>query len=371
MFAENQDLRDLKKPNEIVKCISQETYGKAPLNLVSFFNSLPQNNFTDFLKISSVPRLFHLATQLFEQKNNPVPLFAKGLTQYLSELKSIVNSDISKHFLFSSEDNKITEMKNELAEHTGTHYGNLFRNFSVESYFGETRRLLEERLTRNNIDLSNISNWSILDQGCGGGRYTVAWSLLGAKSCTGVDISEIGIEDANARVKFSNIQNVHFQLANVLNIPLPDDSYDVVFSNGVLHHTNNWEKGIEEQLRLLKPGGLGWLYLIEDPGGIFWDKIEILRAITKNVNKNYAIKVMELLNIPSNRIFYMLDHVMVPVNTRMSGEELESVLLKHGAKNIKRLTRGTGFDRVEQIFHRVPFAFEKFGIGENRYIFSK
>jgi hypothetical protein len=121
----------------------------------------------------------------------------------------------------------------------------------------------------------------------------------------------------------------------------------------------------------MKKGGWGWQYLIEAPGGIFWDKIEILRAIMKNVNKEFAQKILKSLCIPNNRVFYMLDHVMVPINTRITTSELEEELKKNGAINIKRLTRGTDFDRVEAIFNNIPFANEKFGIGEHRYIFNK
>ncbi len=62
---------------------------------------------------------------------------------------------------------------------------------------------------------------------------------------------------------------------------------------------------------------------------------------------------------------------MVPINSRITPDELYSELEKNGAKEIKRLERGTDFDRVEYIFRKIPYAVEKFGVGENRYIFTK
>ena len=79
----------------------------------------------------------------------------------------------------------------------------------------------------------------------------------------------------------------------------------------------------------------------------------------KNANKEFAGTIMKSLGIPNNKVFYMLDHVMVPINTRVSDEELVNELTKNGAINIQRLNRGTNFDRVEAINKKVPFAKEK------------
>ena len=67
----------------------------------------------------------------------------------------------------------------------------------------------------------------------------------------------------------------------------------------------------------------------------------------------------------------MLDHVMVPINTRLTPNQIEQELKRHGATSIERLSRGAKFDRVEYIHQKVPYAKDKFGIGENRYIFRK
>jgi hypothetical protein len=78
-----------------------------------------------------------------------------------------------------------------------------------------------------------------------------------------------------------------------------------------------------------------------------------------------------MLGIPANRIFYMLDHVLVPVNIRLTPEEIEGCLADAGAVDIRRLTRGADFDRIERIHQKEPYADLKYGVGENRYVFSK
>jgi hypothetical protein len=62
---------------------------------------------------------------------------------------------------------------------------------------------------------------------------------------------------------------------------------------------------------------------------------------------------------------------MVPINVRLNSAEIEQCLTDAGAVKVRRLARGTDFDRVESIYQRVPWAKLKYGIGENRYVFSK
>lgn len=258
-----------------------------------------------------------------------------------------------------------------VAQVTGEHYGQLFRAFSKTSYWEEPARLLRERLERNGIEAAAWQGRRVLDAGCGGGRYTVAWHLLGAGSATGLDISETGLTDARARVADAEVANVNFDQGSVLQLPYEDNAFEIVFSNGVLHHTTDWKTGVAELVRVLAPGGLGWLYLIGEPGGFFWDIIEVLRVVTQNVDRQIARDALSLIGMPKNRIFYMLDHVMVPINVRLTPEEIEACLRASGATAIRRFERGADFDRVEQIYQERPFARDMYGAGENRHVFSK
>jgi ubiquinone/menaquinone biosynthesis C-methylase UbiE len=254
---------------------------------------------------------------------------------------------------------------------TGDHYGRLFREFSSTSYWEEPTRLLSLRLTRNAVNFDRLNEMEVLDAGCGGGRYTVAWRLLGTKRAVGVDVSTIGVEDARRRAVEAGIDGVGFEEGSVLELPFRDDSFDIVFSNGVLHHTVDWKAGVAELLRVLRKGGFGWLYLIEKPGGLFWDSIEILRVIMKDEKRHVARWALQALGIPANRIFYMLDHVLVPINIRSTPQEVEDCLIDAGATSIRRLTRGADFDRIERIYQNDSYADLKYGVGENRYVFSK
>lgn len=372
MITENTDIRNTDSINEIVDCIENNVYGEAPLQLISFYKSLPNDQFNNYLRILAVPYLFHAFENNIKSDENPREWFNGTLLKLKSLIEDLLISNSFINLMNGCMEDQINEnFEDEVKIHTGQHYGNLFKDFNNHSYFNEAKELLKTRLERNNIVIPNLSNLRLLDQGCGGGRYTAAWRLLGVQEAVGLDFSEIALTDAKNRVDSIDLKNISFVQGSVLEMPFEDGLFDIVYSNGVLHHTEDWRKGIQEQLRVMKKGGWGWLYLIENPGGIFWDKIEILRAIMKNVNKEYAQKLLKSIGIPNNRVFYMLDHVMVPINTRIKPEELENEISKNGGVNIKRLNRGTNFDRIENIYKNIPYAVEKFGVGENRYIFNK
>lgn len=254
---------------------------------------------------------------------------------------------------------------------TGDHYGHLFRTFDAKSYWKQTPSLLRDRFERNGIDIARLRGKSALDAGCGGGRYTFALRSLGASPVLGFDVSPLNVKTGCERAHEAGITDVDFQEGNVLDLPFEDGRFDIVFSNGVLHHTRDWERGIKETVRVLRPGGFGWLYLIENPGGLFWDSIELLRIVMQNESRANARLALQAIRIPANRIFYMLDHVMAPINVRLTPEQVENALVAAGAKDVRRLERGADFDRVERIFQQDPFAREKYGVGENRYVFSK
>ena len=340
----------------------------AGLEFIDAAAALGENGAASILRAWCVAHIFKQSEAIFASAKEPVSAFGDLLSNTARMLRTLRATEFSE-LGASSLDRMGAEDSVEAV--TGDHYGQLFRQFAKESYWDETQNLLRTRLERNGIEASQFRGRSLLDAGCGGGRYTVAWKLLGASPVVGVDVSPLNLNTGRERAREAGLDGVRFEEGDVLNLPFETDSFDTVFSNGVLHHTRDWRKGIAETVRVLRSGGLGWLYLIEDPGGLFWDSIEILRTVMRNESRMTARMALQTIGVPGNRIFYMLDHVMVPINVRLTREEIEHALSASGAKYIRRLERGTDFDRVERIYQREPYAREKFGVGENRFVFTK
>ena len=98
----------------------------------------------------------------------------------------------------------------------------------------------------------------ILDIGCGMGRFAEVASRWGA-NVVGIDLSLAA--DVAAR-NLSSRENVWICQASVLNLPFLEQSFDYIYSIGVLHHTPDCEQSFKCLPKLLKPGGsiAIWLY---------------------------------------------------------------------------------------------------------------
>jgi ubiquinone/menaquinone biosynthesis C-methylase UbiE len=320
------------------------------------------------LRAWCVAHVFGQVEEIFASGKDPVAGVRDMLFRTAGTLRAMQESGLSKVGAKSGQ-RALTDAAVEAI--TGDHYGNLFSSFDADSYWKQTPELLRARFERNGITMADLAGKSTLDAGCGGGRYTFALRQLGASPVVGFDYSPINVSTGRDRAAEAGINDVKFQEGDVLHLPFADNSFDIVFSNGVLHHTRDWQRGIQEMVRVLKPGGMGWLYLIENPGGLFWDSIEILRIVMQNEDFAAARMALRTIGIPANRIFYMLDHVMVPINVRLTPKQIEDALSAAGATGVRRLERGTDFDRVERIYQKDAYAVEKFGVGENRHLFTK
>lgn len=357
---------------EVAPCLREGSLSENARKFIAASRELGNAAYASVLRAWCVPYLFHTMEELLADGGDPfvgVNSALEKLTEFFAVTKTGGFEILSTKINLKAPEN--IDRNRDVKTITGDHYGNLFKSFSKLSYWDEPVKLLKQRLERNGIAVSEIEGKKVLDAGCGGGRYAVAWRLLGASPVVGLDISPINIKDANRRTTEAEIGDISFKNGDVLDLPFEDNEFDIVFSNGVLHHTTDWEKGVAELVRVLKPGGLGWLYLITNPGGVFWDVIEILRLLMKDEQKSTARAALRAINIPANRIFYMLDHVMVPINLRLAPSEVRDCLIKSGATEIRRLERGADFDRIEHIYKQSEYAKEHFGAGENRYVFSK
>ena len=93
----------------------------------------------------------------------------------------------------------------------------------------------------------------VLDVGVGAGRYADVALRAGAE-VWGVDLS-FSVEIAKENLAhFGN--RFHPAQADLFNPPFAPESFDVIYSFGVLHHTPNPRKGFDALVKLLKPGGV-------------------------------------------------------------------------------------------------------------------
>jgi SAM-dependent methyltransferase/uncharacterized protein YbaR (Trm112 family) len=102
-----------------------------------------------------------------------------------------------------------------------------------------------------------FNNKLVLDAGCGTGRHSYYAAKYGAE-VIGIDLSKaIDVAYRNNRAN----TRAHFIQADLTNLPLRYESFDMVYSIGVLHYTPEPESGFKELLKFVKPDGRILIYV--------------------------------------------------------------------------------------------------------------
>ena len=98
---------------------------------------------------------------------------------------------------------------------------------------------------------------TVLDLGSGGGLDCfLAAKKVGVRGkVIGVDMTPEMIDKARANVQKEDYENVEFRLGEIENLPVSDESIDIVISNCVINLSPDKKSVFQETLRVLKPGG--------------------------------------------------------------------------------------------------------------------
>lgn len=101
-----------------------------------------------------------------------------------------------------------------------------------------------------------------LEVGCGTGmRSMLVAQHYGVKEFVGFDHSKASLEVAKKLAVEDNYDRFTPVEGDLFNVPYPNESFDIVVSWGVLHHTHDPFRGLQEMVRLCRPGGFVALYL--------------------------------------------------------------------------------------------------------------
>jgi len=117
----------------------------------------------------------------------------------------------------------------------------------------------------------------LLEIGCGMGSDLVQFARGGAH-CTGIDLTPRSIEITRHRFALYSLGG-KFILSDGERLPFESESFDVVYSNGVLHHTPNTAGAIAEVYRVLRPGGIAKVMLYHRNSLNYWFEIIVRRGI--------------------------------------------------------------------------------------------
>lgn len=211
------------------------------------------------------------------------------------------------------------------------------------------------------VPFAEARNKSILEIGTGNGADGAMFALNGA-DYTGVDLTEAALEASSKHFGVLGLKGT-FRQENAEHLSFPNESFDWVYSHGVLHHTPNPQIAIDEVWRILKPNG---------------------RAIIMLYHKhsfNYYLRIM----------LYMRARVLLKILSRLGSWQRDRRTLRNdkmvGVRGNQRpevwdihyqnfLKRGWSYLKAQNFVHHctdgpecpVAFAFSK---NECRRLFSK
>jgi ubiquinone/menaquinone biosynthesis C-methylase UbiE len=103
-------------------------------------------------------------------------------------------------------------------------------------------------------EAQKLKGKKLLEVGCGMGYDSLEFIRRGVH-VTAVDLTPNAVEFAKRHFEVVGAQADEVKIGNALALPFEDESFDAVWSNGVLHATGDTQKAISEVKRVLKPGG--------------------------------------------------------------------------------------------------------------------
>src|SRR5262249_49407158 len=157
----------------------------------------------------------------------------------------------------------------------------------------------------------------------------------GGARCIGIDLTPRSVEITRHRFALYGADGA-FMIADGEQLPFASESFDVVYSNGVLHHTPDTAGAIREVHRVLRPGGTAKVMLYHRNSLNYWVEILLRRGLLSGefLRGRSAEEIM-------SRVIEFSDHdarPLVKVYSRKQARELFSQF-REVVVEVEQLTR--------------------------------
>jgi len=176
--------------------------------------------------------------------------------------------------LFLEDANSLTKIQSDF-------YNDVkFPNYDDVEDFGSLLDKSRRSIFVKKLDDEIPMGSNILEAGCGTGQMSIILSRY-ARQIYGIDLSKGSLIEAKQFIDSNNIKSVHLFRMNIFKLFFKENTFDVIISNGVLHHTYNPKLAFSKLVRVLKPGGIIVIGLYHRYG-------RIIQKIRQSLIKNFG-----------------------------------------------------------------------------------
>jgi glycosyltransferase involved in cell wall biosynthesis/ubiquinone/menaquinone biosynthesis C-methylase UbiE len=137
------------------------------------------------------------------------------------------------------------------------------------------------------MEFAKHAGEDVLEIGGGLGTDLAQFAKHGAR-VTDLDLSSGHLAHAQENFRLRGLEG-RFIHHDAETLPFPDNSFDLVYSNGVLHHTPNTEHVVAEIFRVLRPGGKVIAMFYAEDSLNYWRNIVLVHGIRETFLDQYSI----------------------------------------------------------------------------------
>lgn len=264
-----------------------------------------------------------------------------------------INDDVlisksSSYTIFNGIPNFVNNVNDQTQKQVQESFGEKW----TQSDFGQNDAEFEEKIKPvylemmglEESDLDIFNNKIILEVGIGSGSSSRLWGPQ-AKEFHGVDISK-AVYRVQTNLK-KLIPNPILSQADINKLPYLDESFDVVVSNGVFHHTPDTKLALKNSLKKLKIGGFCIFYIYKKKSPIREFSDDYVRSKISDLSYNDALEKIKPITDFGKLLHEKNTQITIPFDIELLG-------IKKGKYDLQRFI----YDYIFKCFWNDSWGYE-------------
>jgi len=234
---------------------------------------------------------------------------------------------------------------------------NICNKHNYVDQFKKLKKLFQDRqhLAVTEMPISDLEGRGVLEIGSGAGAHSALFSIHGAHM-TSLDLTIDRVVETSRKLHVVGGEEKCFALQGDAEIlPFPNDHFDIVYSNGVLHHTPDTAKTIKEVYRVLKPGGQAVIMLYAKHSFLYWVNLFFIKGILLgNIfrhPKSWLGRTTEWMSVKTQTIYN-------PETKVYSKDDINKLFMDFDELNIRK--NSFVFQQIPLIGRGISFLIGKF-----------